>query len=88
MTILAGVVIGAGASLLGSFLPLLELIRIDPVQTMSGRTASRGSRTKTRRIAFFGILVLVLSGALLYLSFVNVYLGFVGVFAFRLRLAL
>ena len=88
LTILAGVVIGAGASLLGSFLPLLELIRIDPVQTMSGRTASRGSRTKTRRIALFGILVLVLSGALLYLSFVNVYLGFVGVFAFILGFSL
>ena len=88
LTILAGVVIGAGASLLGSFLPLLELIRIDPVQTMSGRTASRGSRTKTGRVALFGILVLVLSGALLYLSFVNVYVGFVGVFAFILGFSL
>jgi putative ABC transport system permease protein len=88
LTILAGVVIGAGASLLGSFLPLLELVRVDPVQTLSGRTASRRSRTKTSRVALIGILVLVLSGALLYLSFVNVYVGFVGVFAFILGFSL
>lgn len=88
LTILAGVVIGAGASLLGSFLPLLELVRVDPVQTLSGRTASRRSRTKTSRVAHFGILILVLSGALLYLSFVNVYVGFVGVFAFILGFSL
>ncbi len=113
LTILAGVVIGTGASLLGSFLPLLELIRVDPVQTMSGRTASRGSRTMTKKVALFGIIILVISGIFLFMSrtmtkkvalfgiiilvisgiflfmsFINVYLGFVGVFAFILGFSL
>ena len=88
MTILAGVVIGAGASLLGSFLPLLELIRVDPVQTLSGRTASRRSRTKTSRVALMGLAILVVSAILLFMSFVNVYVGFVGVFAFILGFSL
>ena len=88
MTILAGVVIGTGASLLGSFLPLLELIRVDPVQTLSGRTASRRSRTTTSRIALMGLAILVISAILLFMSFVNVYVGFVGVFAFILGFSL
>ena len=88
LTILAGVVIGTGASLLGSFLPLLELIRLDPVQTLSGRTASRRSRTKTSRVALMGLAILVVSAILLFMSFVNVYVGFVGVFAFILGFSL
>ncbi len=88
LTILAGVVIGTGASLLGSFLPLLELIRVDPVQTLSGRTASRGNRTKTSRVALMGLVIIIVSAILLFMSFVNVYVGFVGVFAFILGFSL
>ncbi|MBP8745183.1 MAG: FtsX-like permease family protein [Syntrophorhabdus sp.] len=88
MTILAGVIIGGGASLLGGFLPLLELIRIDPVQTLSGRTVSRKSRIKTQRVAFAGLAIIVVSIILLLLSFINVYVGFAGVFAFILGFSL
>ena len=69
LTILAGVAIGTGASLLGSFLPLMELVRVDPVQTLSGRTASRRSGIKTSRVALIGLAILVISVILLFLSF-------------------
>jgi putative ABC transport system permease protein len=88
MTILTGVVIGAGASLLGGLIPLLELIRLDPVQTLSGRTASRRSRMKANRVAVVGMIILAIGGILLVLSFLNVYVGFVGVFAFVLGFSL
>jgi putative ABC transport system permease protein len=88
LTILSGIGIGVGASLLGSFLPLLELVRLDPVQTLSGRTASRRSRTGTRRFALIGALTLLASAVLLFMSFLNVYVGFVGVFAFILGYSL
>jgi putative ABC transport system permease protein len=88
MTILTGVVIGAGASLLGGLIPLLELIRLDPVQTLSGRTASRRSRMKANRVAVVGVIILAIGGILLVLSFLNVYVGFVGVFAFVLGFSL
>jgi putative ABC transport system permease protein len=88
LTILAGIIIGTGASLLGSFLPLLELIRVDPVQTLSGRTASRRSRIKTSKVALIGLVILIFSAILLFMSSVSVYVGFVGVFAFILGFSL
>lgn len=87
-TILAGVGIGTGASLLGGFLPLLELVRVDPIQTLSGRTARRRGRNKTSAIALIGLAILAISIVLLVLSFINVYIGFVGVFAFILGFSL
>jgi len=87
-TVAAGIVIGAGASLLGSFLPLLELVRVDPVQTLSGRTASRRSRIRTSRVAIIGVIIIAASSILLVMSFLNVYVGFVGVFAFILGFSL
>ncbi len=88
MTILIGVIIGGGASLLGGFLPLLELVRIDPVQTLGGRTVSRKSRIKTQKVAFVGLAIIAVSLILLVLSFMNVYVGFAGVFAFILGFSL
>lgn len=88
VTILSGVVIGTGASLLGCFLPLLELVRVDPVQTLSGRTASRRSGLKTGKVALVGLAVIIVSVILLLLSYINVYIGFVGVFAFILGFSL
>jgi putative ABC transport system permease protein len=87
-TILVGVVIGGGASLLGGFLPLLELVRIDPVQTLGGRTVSRKSRIKTQKVAGIGLAIMAVSVILLVLSFINVYVGFAGVFAFILGFSL
>lgn len=88
LTILAGIVIGSGASLLGSFIPLMELIRVDPVQTLSGRTASRKSTVKTNRVTLIGLAVIIGSIIFLALSFLNVYVGFIGVFAFILGFSL
>ncbi len=88
LTILAGIAIGSGASLLGSFLPLMELVRVDPVQTLSGRTVSRKNTIKTRRVALVGLVILVVSMVLLFLSFINVYVGFAGTFAFILGFSL
>lgn len=88
MTIFIGVIIGGGASLLGGFLPLLELVRIDPVQTLGGRTVSRKSRIQTQKVAIVGLAIILVSFILLFLSFIHVYVGFAGVFAFILGFSL
>ncbi len=87
MTILIGVIIVRRGKPSRGFLPLLELVRIDPVQTLGGRTVSRKSRIKTQKAAFVGLAIIAAELILLVLSFINVFVGFAGVFAFILGLA-
>ena len=75
-----GGLFGCAVSLVGSIFPLAELARIDPVSSLSGRTARRGSRRKARDAAIFGIGSIVAGSILLYLSPIHIYVGFAGTF--------
>jgi len=85
---ITGVLLGCSASLLGGIIPLVELIRIDPVQALSGRVASRESARKAKRVAFGGLFVLLMSLLLFLLPGAHVYVGFAGVFGFVLGASL
>jgi putative ABC transport system permease protein len=72
---------GCGASLLGGFFPLAELLRVDPVQALQGRTVKRGQRKMVRRAALAGAGILGISLGLLAASAAHVYYGFASSFA-------
>ena len=88
LILLAGIVLGCGASLLGGLLPLLELVRTDPAKTLSGRTASRESVHYAHRTALAGIVILATSFILLVLPNTHIYVGFAGVFGFLIGASL
>jgi putative ABC transport system permease protein len=79
--ILIGTLMGCGASLLGGFFPLAELVRVDPVQALQGRTAKRGQRKMVRKAALAGVGILGISLGLLAASTAHVYYGFASSFA-------
>ena len=77
--LLISVLLGCGASLLGGFFPLAELARVDPVQALRGRTASRGVKKSAGKAALTGLGVL--GGSLAILAFSDhIYVGFAGSF--------
>ncbi len=86
--LLTGVVLGCGASLFGGAVPLLELIRTDPIKALRGRVASRESVQKAKRAAFAGLFVLLVSLVLFLLPETHIYVGFAGVFGFVLGVSL
>jgi putative ABC transport system permease protein len=88
LILLAGIALGCGASLLGGFLPLLELVRTDPAKTLSGRAASRESAHYAHRTALTGIVILATSLILLVLPNTHIYVGFAGVFGFLIGASL
>ena len=47
--LLTGIILGCGASLLGGAIPLVEMVRSDPIKTLSGRVASRGRSSKGQK---------------------------------------
>lgn len=83
-----GILLGCGASLLGGIIPLIELIRINPVQALSGRAPSRRSAPRAKKVALVGSVVLLLSLLLFLLPGSHVYVGFAGVFGFVLSASL
>jgi putative ABC transport system permease protein len=85
---ITGILLGCSASLLGGILPLVELIRVNPVQALSGRVASRESARKAKRVALGGLFFLLLSLLLFLLPGAHVYVGFAGVFGFVLGVSL
>jgi putative ABC transport system permease protein len=80
--LVAGVLLGCAASLFGSLFPLLELIRMRPVEAMAGRVVQRTSRLKVKQTALLGFGFLIVSVILLAASSLQVYLGFAGAFTF------
>jgi putative ABC transport system permease protein len=84
----AGVIVGLGASLLGSLLPLLELTFADPVLTLRGRSGSRESRRWTGRVALAGVFILVASIVVLAFFSKQIYVAYIGVFGFLFGLSL
>ncbi len=83
-----GIFLGSAASIVGSLPPLLELRRVRPVHVLRGRTATRGTSKRMRIIALFGTACLALALVLFGLSFLHVYVGFAGAFAFLLGASL
>jgi putative ABC transport system permease protein len=86
--LIVGVVLGCGASVLGGAVPLVDLIRTDPVKALSGRVAGRESVRKARRAALAALLILLASLGLFLLPGTHVYVGFAGVFGFVLGVSL
>ena len=84
----AGIIVGLGASLLGSLLPLLELTRVDPVLTLRGRSGNRESRRWAWLVALAGILILVASIIVLAFFSKRIYVAYIGVFGFLFGLSL
>jgi putative ABC transport system permease protein len=78
--LLVGILMGCGASLLGGFFPLAELVRVDPVQALQGRTVKPGQRKMARKAAWAGAGILGISLALLAASTIHVYYGFASSF--------
>ena len=78
---LIGILLGCGASLLGAFFPLVELVKVDPVLALQGRTVKREQKKIARRAAVAGLAFLGISGILLAASSVHVYFGFASSFA-------
>jgi putative ABC transport system permease protein len=85
---LTGMLLGSTASLAGSFFPLLELERLQLVQTLHGRAPVRLSGQKARTAAVAGIMVILVSILLLLLSWLHVYVGFAGAFGFLFGMSL
>jgi putative ABC transport system permease protein len=83
-----GVVLGWSASLFGGAIPLLDLIRTDPVKALSGRVGSRESARKAQTAALAGLFVLLVSLGLFLLPGAHIYVGFAGVFGFVLGVSL
>lgn len=75
------VLLGCGASLLGGFFPLVELVRVDPVQALHGRTASRKIKKSAQKAALTGLMALGASLGILTVSDLHVYVGFASSFA-------
>jgi putative ABC transport system permease protein len=83
-----GVFLGAAASLLGATVPLVELIRTDPIKALSGRTASRKSTRKAKRTSLAGLAVLAASLFLFLIPHAHIYVSFLGVFGFVIGVSL
>jgi len=85
---LSGIMLGCGASLLGSFLPLVELARTDPVDALRGRSATRRGGQKALKAAYAGIIVLMVSLVILLASGKQIYMAYAATFGFLLGLSL
>ena len=83
-----GVFLGSAAGIIGCMPSLLELGRLQPVQVLRGRTASRGTSRRAKRIAVTGIFCMAVAAALFGFSFLHVYVGFAGAFVFLLGASL
>lgn len=85
---IVGILLGCGASLLGGIIPLIELIRINSVEALSGRTVGRKSDLQAKKAASIGLLILLLGLLLFLLPGSRVHVGFAGVFGFVLGASL
>jgi putative ABC transport system permease protein len=83
-----GTLLGCSASLLGSIFPLLELVRLDPVTTLQGRTAAKKRSKGLHRTTVAGLGMLLLTVLLLLLSPLHVYVGFAAAFSFLFSFSL
>jgi putative ABC transport system permease protein len=80
--VIFGTILGGAVSVLGSLWPLSELVRLDPAQALTGRTADRKAGSSARKLAAFGLGLILLSLLVIGISSRRVYLGFAGSFGF------
>ena len=76
----AGTLLGAAAALVGSLWPLRELLALDPVRSLSGRTADRQGGAGAGKLALIGTAVILASVLVLAVFPRQVYPGFAGAF--------
>ena len=86
--LITGIFLGFAASLLGAFVPLVELIRTDPVKALSGRVGSGQNVRKARKTAVAGLCVLAASFILLIPRKAHIYVSFTGIFGFVVGVSL
>ena len=86
--LVTGIILGFGASLLGGAIPLGEMVRSDPIKTLSGRVASRGDPRKAKKTALAGFIILGVSLILFLLPGAHIYVAFAGVFGFLVGVSL
>ena len=86
--LLTGILLGFGASLVGGAIPLGEMVRSDPIKTLSGRVASRGGPRKAKKTALAGFILLGVSLILFLLPDTHIYVAFAGVFGFLVGVSL
>ena len=84
----AGMLIGCGASLLGSLVPLIELLRVDPAKTLYGRSVDRKGKTLAKRASAVGIAILTASAAVLLYPSSHIYTAFGAIFGLLFGLSL
>lgn len=78
----AGALFGCSAGILGSLFPLLDLVRLNVVGALQGRSRAARTVATARRLSRLGAAVLALTLLLLCFSYLHVYVGFVAAFAF------
>jgi len=83
-----GVVIGCGASVLGSIFPLIELSRVEPVKALTGRSVSRRGGRVAKKAAVSGILIVLLSASVLFVPSRSIYTAFGAIFGILFGLSL
>ena len=76
----AGMLLGAAAGLIGSLWPMRELLYLDPVRSLTGRTADRRSGAGAGKLALLGTAVILLSLLVLAIFPRQIYPGFAGAF--------
>lgn len=85
---LYGALLGVGASLVGGALPLLDLVRVDPVRILHGRGVSRSQGRQARKALSWGLGVLASGPVLMLAASGHVYFGFASAFALLLGCSL
>lgn len=83
-----GLLLGLAASLVGGIFPLLEILRTDPAQTITGRIFQPSQANGAKKAALWGLAAAALGLALLPGASYKIYIGFAGAFALLLGLAM
>jgi len=78
--VLWGILLGGAAGLAGAFVPLLGILRSEPAEALSGRSASRSSPRTAGRVAAAGGAIAFLGALILLVPGRSVDLGFAGTF--------
>ena len=86
--LLEGILLGCLASILGGIYSLIELVRVNPVEALRGRSPSRGSAKKAANAARIGILIVLASVVVFVASGRHVYAAFAATFLFLLGVSL
>ena len=86
--LLTGMALGLAASVLGSIVPLRELARTDPVETLRGRSPSRRGVGTAKKAAAAGLGIILLSAILYLIAPPHIYTAFVVIFLYLVGLSL